>query len=462
MAVTSIWAVKNRMDTVINYVENPEKTTQRPEEAPAANAAMKYIRDVLGYACNEAKTDKMMYVTGINCDPDTALEDFMTVKRRWHKEGGRLAYHGYQAFKEGPGEITAEEAHEIGVRLAKELWGDRYQVVVATHLNTGHFHNHFVLNSVSYSDGLKYVRFKSDYRRMQEVSDRLCRERGFHIVRDPSHSKGMTYDEWLAEREGRYTIRGRIREDIDYVAALSTSWNEFTELMERLGYEFKFTGENGMPLKYPGLKPHDAKGYFRFKSLGPNYDPFVIKQRVIENTLVPGMPFPKRTYNYKEWEPSLEPMKGLPHIYRRYCFRLYTFVSSPSRRREYIPMALREDIRKLDKLIEQLDFIYKHGIETKENIPSVRKSYQERLDSLLDERQQLYRQKTHYEKSHNAALLMGVKHEIEETSLKIKDVRKQIKLCDECFKSVDEVVKRVDLPDRNPMFRQAGPRINVR
>ena len=66
MAVTSIWAVKNRMDTVLNYIENPEKTTQRPEEAPDANAAMKHIRDVLGYACNEDKTDKMMYVPGVN------------------------------------------------------------------------------------------------------------------------------------------------------------------------------------------------------------------------------------------------------------------------------------------------------------------------------------------------------------------------------------------------------------
>ena len=111
-------ALSYRMDTVLNYIENPEKTTHRPEEAPDANAAMKHIRDVLGYACNEDKTDKMMYVTGVNCDPDTALEEFIEVKQRWHKEGGRLAYHGYQSFLEGPGEITAEEAHEIGVELS--------------------------------------------------------------------------------------------------------------------------------------------------------------------------------------------------------------------------------------------------------------------------------------------------------------------------------------------------------
>lgn len=151
MAVTSLWAVKSRMDTVLNYIENPEKTTQRPELFDDASSARQTICNVIDYASNEDKTDEMMYVTGVNCAPDTALEEFIEVKQRWHKEGGRLAYHGYQAFKEGPGEITAEEAHEIGVELAKELWGDRFQVVVATHLNTGHYHNHFVLNSVSFA-----------------------------------------------------------------------------------------------------------------------------------------------------------------------------------------------------------------------------------------------------------------------------------------------------------------------
>ena len=66
----------------------------------------------------------------------------METKRLWGKSGGRVCYHGYQSFKAD--EVTAETAHEIGVRLAEELWGGRFEVVVATHCNTGHYHNHFV------------------------------------------------------------------------------------------------------------------------------------------------------------------------------------------------------------------------------------------------------------------------------------------------------------------------------
>ena len=70
------------------------------------------------------------------------------------KEDGILAFHGYQAFK--PDEVTPEVAHEIGIKLAEKLWGDRFEIVVTTHLDKKHIHNHFVLNSVSFVDGKKF------------------------------------------------------------------------------------------------------------------------------------------------------------------------------------------------------------------------------------------------------------------------------------------------------------------
>ena len=138
MAVTSIWTVKSHVGTAINYIINPEKTTAKPELSPEAVAARQAVGDVIDYAVNPEKTEQMMYVTGINCNPDTALDEFMNTKWHWGKTDGRLAYHGYQAFLEGEGKITAEQAHEIGVKLAQEVWGDRFEVVVATHLNTDH------------------------------------------------------------------------------------------------------------------------------------------------------------------------------------------------------------------------------------------------------------------------------------------------------------------------------------
>ncbi|MDD6954602.1 MAG: relaxase/mobilization nuclease domain-containing protein, partial [Prevotella sp.] len=84
-------------------------------------------------------------------------------------------------------------------------WGDRYQVLVCTHLDkTSHIHNHFLINTVSFVDGIKFHRTNEDYRQMQQVSDRLCREYGLSVVRHPEHG-GKNYGQWLAEKNGKPT-----------------------------------------------------------------------------------------------------------------------------------------------------------------------------------------------------------------------------------------------------------------
>ena len=153
MAVTSIWRVKANLSQAVEYVENPSKTTA--------------LENVLKYAVQAKKTELAdgtthRYVSGVNCCPSTALEEMRAVKRQFGKEEGTLAYHGYQSFAEG--EVTPEMAHEIGVKLAEKLWGEKYQVVVATHLDRqSHLHNHFLVNTVSFVDGKKYHRTQKDY-----------------------------------------------------------------------------------------------------------------------------------------------------------------------------------------------------------------------------------------------------------------------------------------------------------
>ena len=442
----------NRVDTVIKYIENPDKTKERPELSREAIRARKAVGDVISYATNEDKTEQMMYVTGINCNPDTAADDFAVVKGRWHKEGGRLAYHGYQAFKEGEGAITAEQAHDIGVKLAEELWGDRYQVVVATHLNTGHYHNHFVINSVSWVDGKKYVRTKADYWAMRKASDRLCRNAGFHVIDKPSITKGKSYEEWKAEREGRYTIRGRIREDIDYAVMTSMTEAQFIRTMKEMGYSFKFYEEDGKTeLKHPGIKPPDAKSYFRFKGLGSDYDLETIKLRIkckfapIDTSVL------DRKRSYKEWEaPSVDGMTGLQLVYRRYCIRLYSYVSKP-RGREYIPMAIREDIAKLDDYIEQLNFLYGSGINDKATADKVLEGYRADLNRLVWKRKDLYARKKWSVDHHRGDVTEACKSEIAETSRMIRELKRKIKLCDRIVVSSDEIMKKAYAPDIKPV-----------
>lgn len=207
------------MDQVIRYARNPEKVTE------ASRKKLHEIEGIVDYAADDLKTERCTYVTGIHLDSvETAAAEFMEVKQLEGKLGGRVCYHGYQSFRED--EVDADTAHKIGVALATVLWGDRFQVVVATHCNTNHYHNHFVLNSVSDVDGLKFYNSPADYRRMREVSDRLCKEFGLSVIKHPE-GRGKTYGEVVAEREGKPTRRGIIKADLDRAIEASLTEQEF-------------------------------------------------------------------------------------------------------------------------------------------------------------------------------------------------------------------------------------------
>ncbi|MBQ8214047.1 MAG: relaxase/mobilization nuclease domain-containing protein, partial [Clostridia bacterium] len=164
MATTAIWGVKDGLDSVIRYVAKSSKTWRGQYDRAAKYHA---LENVLQYTADQMKTEKQFYVSGLNCDekPDAAQKQFEITKRRFKKEGGIVCFHGYQSF--APNEVTPEIAHAIGIKLAEELWGDRFEVLVTTHLNTKAVHNHFCLNSVSFADGLRYYDQKATYKRMR-------------------------------------------------------------------------------------------------------------------------------------------------------------------------------------------------------------------------------------------------------------------------------------------------------
>lgn len=132
MAVTKLWAVKYNLSYVLDYAGNPVKT-KNPNYTEEQYQA---LSDVIAYAKDEEKTEREFYVDGINCNPATARTQFITVKQSFGKVDGIQAYHGYLSFKEQ--NITPELAHKIGMEFAKEVWGERFQVLVTTHLNTQH------------------------------------------------------------------------------------------------------------------------------------------------------------------------------------------------------------------------------------------------------------------------------------------------------------------------------------
>ena len=256
MAVTSLWRVRGYIGKVLLYAENPDKTAN-PETIPSVlEANREALEDVIAYAGREAATNQRQLVTGVNCTAETARSEMIDVKKRFRKEDGTIAYHGYQSFREG--EVTPEQAHRIGIRLAEELWGERYQVLVATHVDKeSHIHSHFVINTVSFVDGRKFYRSNEDYAQMREVSDRLCREYGLSVVRRPE-GRRENYSAWSAEENGKPTNRSIIRADIDRAVSASLTTAEFFRVLADMGYELKLTAESGKVLQRPSLRPQGS------------------------------------------------------------------------------------------------------------------------------------------------------------------------------------------------------------
>ena len=130
----------------------------------------------------------------------------------------RFFMQAYQSFKEG--EVTPDEAHAIGVELAKEMWGKRFQIVVATHVNTKCVHNHIVITSVSFVDGRKFHDCRDMYKQLRDTSDRICLEHGLSVVKDPKGKRVGTYL-YKMEHAGMPTRYNVARQAIDESVALS-------------------------------------------------------------------------------------------------------------------------------------------------------------------------------------------------------------------------------------------------
>ena len=267
MATTKIWPVKDSLARVVDYTQNPDKTIYSD------------LQTVLHYAANEEKTigggERAMFVTGVNCNRDTAFQEMQAVKERFGKTGGNVAYHAYQSFR--PGEVTPELCHRLGVELAKRMWGDEYQVLVATHFNTGTYHNHFVVNSVGLWDGRKFNCGKRAYFQFRQLSDDLCREYQLSTIKNP---KGKTPRSlYFAEKNGEPTKYNLMREALDVALKVSVDGNDLRKALREQGYELDANPAH----KYATLRRIGSKKAVRLYRLGVDYDLPALRERMEEN-----------------------------------------------------------------------------------------------------------------------------------------------------------------------------------
>ncbi len=405
MAYTSIIPV-HRLDRSIDYVQDKNKTVKKAESAGT-------LEEAIDYALNREKTERTVFEDSIGCTCASAYADMLATKKRFHKTGGVQGYHLIQSFAEG--EVMPELAHLIGQELAEELLKGRFEAVITTHLNTDHYHNHLVFNSVSIADGRKYhSSARSYYQDVRRISDALCRKYGLSVIQTNDH-KGMHYSQWQAEKEGKPTWRAVIRMDIREAVNISFTWKQFLSVMEQKGYRWKLNQ------KYPALKAPGMERYVRLKSLGKNYTDTAIRQWILE---------PKRQNDKPAGKERASPKgrkrTGIQALYYSYLYQMGVFGRRPGR----VFYSIQADIRRLDQRIAQLEFLEKHGITTREQLQAYQKPLEEKVLLLIKERQRLYRKEPGAER-------------IAEIGGELKPLRKEIKLCRKILQQSEEMEERM-------------------
>ena len=399
MATTSIWSIKNNLKQSINYIINPEKTINKDYGKNNYNYLESYSNKDYDF-----KNEKAEYVSCINCSEYDPYGDMKFTKEQYRKTDNVLAFHGYQSFKEG--EVTADVAHEIGVKFAEEMFRD-YEVVVATHQNTNHIHNHFIINSVSYKTGKKYNNNRANLAKLRQISDSICAEYGLSVL-DENIAYKNTYKHKVLN-DDYYKI---LKEDLDNVISYSVTLKQVIERLKKLNYQVY--SRNGILTIYK-----DSYDKVRMeKAFGNDYSIDSINKRLYSSRQIVFKRLPQRTI-FEEYCRTNKHHKGIYGLYLYYCYLLKVFPQKHPK--QYLPYSIRQDIKKLNEYSEQVKFMATNKIETKEDLENFAKNNYKELSILKGRRENLWkkyhRAKIEEQKSEILAEI-NIKHP------KIKELRK--------------------------------------
>lgn len=383
MAITKIFAIKNRLDKRINYVLDKEKTSASPQENDALDMTIQY-------ALNRDKTEAIMFETAVNCySTETAFEEMQKTQIRYDKTDKRLGYHIIQSF--APGEVTAEEAHAIGIEFANRCFDERYEMVIGTHLNKAHLHNHIVMNAVSFIDGRKFHLPHNGYARMRSISDEICREHGLSVIEQPK-SKSQTYAQWQAENQGKPTIRSQIRKDIDHVIKQSFNYSTFLQLLQKKGYQIKRSSN----IKHTAIKPPYGKKFIRLDSLGTNYTEQAIIARTEQQTSWQrpsnsSITKQKRIqrYRYHAGVSGKRKITGFAALYLLYVYLLRANQKGSTNAK--VSRFLLEDTIRFKQITTQAKFLLQYNIANKDDLSRTQAMLTSKITDITTHRKPLYR-----------------------------------------------------------------------
>lgn len=437
MATTSLWHIKGQLCDLIDYVENPEKSELTSD--------MQNFVNVFSYDINPNKTNNQQFVTAINCKKEIALEQMILTKKQFNKEDKYIAWHGYQSFK--PDEVTPEICHEIGVKLAKQMWADRFQVIVSTHLDKDHLHNHFCFNSVSFLDGKKYNYSKSEMQRLRNLSDELCKEYGLSVVKNDKQTKSPSRALYLAEKNNEPTKYNLMRTAIDEAIKISPVPQEFVRIMRTRGYIVDINPQR----KYPTIRSANDSRNTRLKTLGEKYDWHNIVEQINTQdgfTLFPAyqefnrgnkMKYIKsKKYIFKGSFATVKKVTGLKALYLYYCYRL-GYLPKKNQHKPLSP-EMKQAWRKIDKISNQVRLISKYALNNTDDVQQLIDNNKEQVILITNQRDQIYNK---LRRCKDTDKISNLKSERDCCSAKLKSLRTEIKTANTILNDVDEMKKNI-------------------
>ena len=218
------------------------------------------MRGVMLYVMQEKKTtwEGGPLVSGINCQPQSAYDDFLNTKLLYHKDGGVMFYHMVQSFPKGAA-VDPRQAHEAARRLAEYF--DGCEVLVCTHVDREHIHSHCVINSVNFDTGKKLHMAKEQLQELMRHNDDICLEMGLPVFDAPTQqARGMGGAEYHTALKGQ-SWKLRLMNTIDECMKYAADKDAFVSLMASEGYAVRWeSGRKYITYTTPdGLKCRDNK-----------------------------------------------------------------------------------------------------------------------------------------------------------------------------------------------------------
>lgn len=246
----------------------------------------------LAYIANPEKTDngRLIITSGCSTDPNQASRDFDEIRARGTGLHTVLSQHFIQSFS--PGEITPEQALEVGRELCEKFLKGEYQYFLAVHTDKGHVHTHCIFNNVNMFDGRTFETHENrrtsqkdrSFQKLRDLSDEICKRHFLSVIPHPETSKGKSYWEWDMNRQG-VSWKAKLKYAIDQVVKESDNFEDFLEKCKAHGILVEYNPEHKIDLKFMLAEQRERNPRAKFtraRTLGWYYETEQIRRRIDE------------------------------------------------------------------------------------------------------------------------------------------------------------------------------------